>query len=136
MEREGCKTKVKMLKLVRKFNFRVPPTFYKDGKIDVVFERISGSFATAGPNSFKEKLVINLAASEKHLSAIGNPLSVKIYDASGRLIRQFNHLANSPFTKIIWDGTDENRKVVPGGIYFILLDGADIHLSRKIILIR
>ncbi len=29
--------------------FWIPPAYYQDGRIDVVFERISGNFATAGP---------------------------------------------------------------------------------------
>ncbi len=65
-----------------------------------------------------------------------SPATLKIYDASGRLIRSFNHVINSPFNEIVWDGTNDNGKELSAGIYFVVLENGKGHLTQKLILIR
>ncbi|MEO0189454.1 MAG: T9SS type A sorting domain-containing protein [candidate division WOR-3 bacterium] len=134
--------------------FWIPPAFYKDGKIDVVFERISGDFATAGSiyiyqYEYEEEateLASGPMAQESHtLNNIGlaifpNPFRDKlnirytISDAGqgfSLAIKIYDVSGglikqfNNPSEKIIWDGRDEyGRKVTPG-VYFLKVDNPD-----------
>ncbi|MEO0162314.1 MAG: T9SS type A sorting domain-containing protein [candidate division WOR-3 bacterium] len=141
--------------------FWVPTAFYQDGTIDVVFDRISGSFATAGPiyiyryeyeegegggpmaqeshtlnnpglaifpNPFRDKLNIRYTISDV---GQGFSLAIKIYDVTGRLIKQYNN----PSERIIWNGRDEyGRKVAPG-VYFLRIEntGSNQSYCQKIL---
>ncbi len=145
--------------------FWVPPAFYQDGIIDVVFDRISGSFATAGPiyiyqyeyeeesteltsgpmaqegkllsnaaitifpNPFRDKLSIRYQIQNN------TEIKLKLYDVSGRLVKQFNHLTNCPFNQIVWNGTDEYGRKVSPGVYFLRVENSDTKqtFSHKIV---
>ncbi len=63
-------------------------------------------------------------------------ISLKIYDATGRVVRQFNHPTNLPFNQVIWDGRDNDGKRLPGGIYFCELKVDEQRLTKKLILLR
>lgn len=74
------------------------------------------------PNPFSKLIFINFeqVKSEK---AKGKSYELKIYDATGKLIKVFSrttHYAVGP-TQITWDATDENGEPVSPGIYFICL---------------
>ena len=61
---------------------------------------------------------------------------LKIYDAVGRLITEFNDLANEPSNSIIWDGTDLLQRAVPSGIYYCILNIAGNNYTKKLILVK
>jgi hypothetical protein len=63
-------------------------------------------------------------------------ISLKIYDATGRLVRQFNHLTNYSFNQVVWDGTDDFGRRLPAGIYFIRLESDGFKETEKVILLR
>lgn len=68
---------------------------------------------------------------------IPNPkseISLKIYDASGRLVKTFP-LPTDYFLlpgSVEWDGTDNNRNSVPAGVYFIVLGDKNIPPVRVV----
>ncbi|NOR17596.1 T9SS type A sorting domain-containing protein [candidate division WOR-3 bacterium] len=64
--------------------------------------------------------------------------SLKIYDASGRLVKQFSLPSDYCLvpTVISWDGTDNLNRKVPNGIYFCQLVATDFVLTKQVILIR
>lgn len=132
--------------------FWIPPAFYEDGVIEVLLDRIKGDFAAIGPayiyqyeyeegegggpmarlslplnsgsitlfpNPFNEKLNIRYQITEN------NNVNLKIYDVTGRLVKQFNHLANQSFNQIVWNGEDENGRVIAQGIYFLQIENLD-----------
>jgi len=78
------------------------------------------------PNPFKEKLNIRYQTTDN------NNVNLKIYDVSGRLVRSFNHLANSPISQITWDSKDENGRAVAQGVYFVGVE----YLDTKEILVH
>ncbi len=85
----------------------------------------------ANPNPFTNKTNIsfNLSAAEK--------VSLKIYDASGKLVRTLvNGLMSSGDHNFIWNGTDEHSNKVEEGIYFYTLETPKHNYSRKLVLIR
>jgi hypothetical protein len=148
--------------------FWIPPAFYKDGMIEVLLDRIKGDFAAIGPiyiyryeyeegegaesggpmaqeshalkscaiaifpNPFKEKLNIRYQTTDN------NKVNLKIYDVTGRLVRSFNHLTNSPISQITWDSKNENGRVVAQGVYFVRIENltSGDTFCRKIIKVR
>jgi hypothetical protein len=77
------------------------------------------------PNPFRERAIINASVSGK----------LKIYDALGRLVREFPKEAAKP-GPLVWDGRDEHGRRLPGGVYFLRFEHGTGCETRKIILIR
>jgi len=65
---------------------------------------------------------------------------MKIYDATGRLVRDFaddlcNH--NKSVKSVYWDCRDKDGKSVPSGIYFVQLKVGDkFSQTKKLLLIK
>ncbi|UCG90974.1 MAG: hypothetical protein JSV97_07755 [candidate division WOR-3 bacterium] len=71
----------------------------------------------------------------------GNPeadVTLRIYDAAGRLVKSFNQLANtqSLINRVIWNGRDDIGRAVPAGIYFVFFETGDYKKVEKAIFIR
>jgi hypothetical protein len=142
----------------------IPPALYEDSVATVSFSRISGDFAAIGPiyiyryeydgggggpmsqqsqpmhntsitvfpNPFTENLNITYQITGQ------NGADLKIYDVTGRLVKQFDLASSTPSNHIIWDGVDDHGRTVPQGIYFLRIDNlksGDI-LCRKVLRIR
>jgi hypothetical protein len=60
-----------------------------------------------------------------------------IYDATGRLVRQFGVLefAGQP-VRLAWDGRDNTGKALPNGIYFVRLEAGNAVAIEKAVLLR
>jgi flagellar hook assembly protein FlgD len=80
-------------------------------------ENISTLIVT--PNPFKEETVI------RYKITGDLPLSVKIYDATGRLVKRFEILDRPLSDQITWDGCDDTKRHLPNGIYFLELKSAN-----------
>ncbi len=63
-------------------------------------------------------------------------IALKIFDASGRLVKAFNHLTVEPFNQITWSGTDQNGRQVPAGVYFIQLVVDKTKSVSKVVLLK
>ena len=59
-------------------------------------------------------------------------VNLKIYDASGRLVKEFDHLTG----QITWDCADESGKALPVGVYFVVLRRGLKTLHEKLIKIK
>lgn len=57
-------------------------------------------------------------------------ISLRIYNASGRLVKSFVHQ-----TEVLWKGDDELGNRVPAGIYFVRLDAGGFTQTEKVILL-
>jgi len=84
------------------------------------------------PNPFREKALIILP----ELDVPPQDISLKIYDVSGRLVKQFNHSTIQPFNRVFWDGTDDNGRKVAQGIYFCELAIPERTETIKIIYLK
>lgn len=82
------------------------------------------------PNPFSSTMVISyqLLGEEK--------VSLKIYDISGRCIRNLVNAIQYGYCEAMWDGRDEFGKMVPNGIYFYRLERDSSFDSGKVVLIR
>ncbi len=103
------------------------------------------------PNPFTTKLDIRYEISDmgyrtidKHISHIPYLPSVrlKIYDAAGRLVKQFNHLSanqrggNYQFNYVLWYGDDDLGRRLPAGVYFVRLDCPEGVLMQKVVKLK
>lgn len=62
--------------------------------------------------------------------------SLCVYDATGRCIKQFSHLTDQPFNRVVWCGTDDNGKRLPAGVYFVRAESKDFRAVEKLVLVR
>ncbi len=85
------------------------------------------------PNPFRNTTEISFG---KGHGAMG--MELKIYDVSGRMIKQFNYPTLGLSDQITWKGDDENGRTVSQGVYFLQvknLTSGDT-FCRKIIKVR
>lgn len=101
---------------------------------DVSSILLKGKTLSVLPNPFADvtKIYLNISA----LSAAGDDVVLKIYDVTGRLIKQFNNVTRDPFGQITWDGTDDNGQTLAGGVYFCELTAGEQRQIEKIIFIK
>jgi len=70
-------------------------------------------------------------------SAAGSSVSVRIYDAAGRLVRTLTDGPREAGDHAVrWDGTDGSGRELPDGVYFARLTGRSLDASRKLVLLR
>ncbi len=64
--------------------------------------------------------------------------ALKIYDATGRLVRNFSLPTAYSLvpTSISWDGTDQSGKELPAGVYFVKLESGDYSEIEKVVMLR
>lgn len=83
------------------------------------------------PNPFVSNTVIRLSL------AGSAEVSLKIYDISGRMVRSLMQgRKDSGRYEVLWDGRNEEREQVSGGIYFCRLTTRHLSQTAKIVLIR
>lgn len=82
--------------------------------------------AHTAPNPFSTTLNIVF---ENHAP----PISITIYDASGRLVRRYDRVANPHIT---WDARDHNGQAVPNGVYFLYIETGQQKITKKVLLVR
>jgi hypothetical protein len=115
-----------------KFTTDPPDTFYgiREYKNSVA----TGCRLDISPNPFSRITDIRYLISD---DGYQKP-ELKIYDISGRLVKSFqlptSHLLSSNL--VSWDGTDNVGNRVPAGIYFVRLQGIQLPLVEKVILVE
>ena len=83
------------------------------------------------PNPFNPSTTINYSIQES-----GNVI-IKIYDSLGKQIRILvNETKNSGEYRTIWDGRDDNGKVVSSGVYFYQIQVGQFIQAKKMIMLR
>jgi hypothetical protein len=79
-------------------------------------------------NPFRSSATINFTLSKS------GTVSIRIYDAGGRLVRRLaeGRAALGSHT-LSWDGRDDRRNLLPGGLYFCTLRSTDGVLAKKLV---
>jgi hypothetical protein len=62
-----------------------------------------------------------------------SPLSLRMCDSQGRLVRTFTVNRTSC---TVWDGTDDTGRALPSGTYFVMLDADCLHAAARLVLQR
>ena len=101
------------------------------------------------PNPFRQMTEIRYQVPDIQMQDVRNNLStslgtgmqdisLKIYDVSGRIVKVFNLTSGFllPASTVSWDGTDNDGKKVPSGVYFCKLTTGDYSTMKKLLLVR
>ena len=95
------------------------------------------------PNPFTKKTEIRYRIPDNGYQITDNSVvDLDIYDASGRLVRQFDHKTIGLSDYITWDGKDNAGERVCGGIYFLRLvvtpvrEAGNYSTTEKLLLIK
>ena len=79
------------------------------------------------PNPFRVRVDIRWQIADN------SGVNLKIYDATGRMVKDFKHVTNQ---QIFWNGTDDLNRNLPSGVYFLKFQAGDYSATEKLLLIR
>ncbi|MEO0075127.1 MAG: T9SS type A sorting domain-containing protein, partial [candidate division WOR-3 bacterium] len=120
----------------------VYPGWYFDdvmliGAVQGIEEQNPNQLIITTLNSVKPNPVVNGNARISFNIASPSKVSLKIYDASGRVVKTLvnNHLDKGSYT-LTWNGRDEMNREVAEGIYFYTLETDNSSTTKKLILTR
>jgi hypothetical protein len=82
------------------------------------------------PNPFRRNIEIRWRITDN------SNANLKIFDSTGRLVRQWDYPTIRPSDQIIWDGTDNKGNTLPNGVYFCNLNTGDTIYTRKMVLLK
>jgi hypothetical protein len=83
------------------------------------------------PNPF------NPATTIKYALAADGPVSLIVYDVTGRRVRELvNQRQRADAYKVVWDGTNDNGQNVASGMYFYRLAAGSFVQTRKMMLLK
>jgi len=85
------------------------------------------------PNPFSKMTNIRFSLEQSAKS-----IELKIYDATGRVIKDIPHLTLDALrpTQISWDGTNHANQRLPSGVYFLKFKAGDYEETKKLLLLR
>jgi len=101
--------------------FGIPPTGIKEYDQIINEQQITFSIA---PNPFRKLITLKLQIPRtKSQINSKSQIALKIYDVSGRLVKDFSRLTLDAqhSTLLSWDGMDDNNRRVAEGVYFVHL---------------
>jgi len=93
---------------------------------------MSGMMLKVYPNPSKGNLEIRYEIRNTNQSSV----TLKVFDATGRLIKSFNSLNDKTLNQVFWDTKDDVGRKVPSGVYFIRLETDELKQTEKVILLR
>jgi hypothetical protein len=89
------------------------------------------TLARCWPNPFNPATTIAFTLREK------GPVTLKIYDVSGRLVRTLvDETRDAGRYDVVWDGRNDGGRGVASGIYFCRMQTADFERSEKMVMLR
>ena len=67
-----------------------------------------------------------------------SPLTARVYDASGRLVRTLLHNAatGAGAHTLVWDGRDDHGRSVPAGVYTYRMATDQLRAQKRVVLLR
>jgi hypothetical protein len=103
---------------------------------ELVVEKPLAFNLQVNPNPFTDRTQIRFTIHDSRSTIENTALS--IYDASGRLVKSFNHESciMDHGSAISWDGTDQLNRRLPSGVYFVNLSTEKQSETRKVLLVR
>jgi len=84
------------------------------------------------PKPFSEKINIRYTIHDARCMIY----NIKIYDATGKLVRQWDYETMRLSDKIAWNGTDDAGLKLPAGVYFVQLCAGDYKQVEKVIFVK
>jgi len=96
----------------------------------VLSQPVSGVFLVS-PNPFTNLTRISFGNVQR-----AQGIELKIFDATGRLVKQWDYSTIGKSDCIPWDGRDNSGRKLPSGVYFLKLEAGDYSATEKLLLIR
>jgi PKD repeat protein len=87
----------------------------------------------AFPNPFNPS--VNLSLSKIEYSK-DSPVSLKIYNSRGQLVKTLADNIYTNRTEFVWDGLDNQRMPSASGVYFVRFTAGDTTASKKVMLLK
>lgn len=90
------------------------------------------------PNPFKNYTTIKFLI-PGHQRQAGCQISVKIFEATGRMIKSFNQQtieSSNDQTQVIWFGDDDSGRKLHSGVYFVQFEAGRFKKTEKAMLVR
>ncbi|UCG29703.1 MAG: T9SS type A sorting domain-containing protein [candidate division WOR-3 bacterium] len=112
-----------------KFTTNPPDTFTGVSEFSTRSE--PGNMLSISPNPFKQRANIRYQLTANRQAAL------KIYDVAGRVVQDLSaqlSVIGHP-SSVLWDGTDSLNRRVAEGIYFVVLRGDNVNITRKVVLV-
>jgi len=106
---------------------------YYAGTPTTVDGNLAGSdpIASNSPNPFQQATNISF------YSRVTGNVTLRVYDIAGRLVQTLWHEPSVPGNlSFMWDGRNEEGRLVPSGVYFYRLEIGDQVQTRRLTLIR
>jgi hypothetical protein len=68
----------------------------------------------------------------------GTNMGLTIYDVTGHLVKQICPMRNYDSTSVVfrWDGTDNDGRSLPAGVYFVQVNQGDLRETKKVLLLK
>ncbi len=63
-------------------------------------------------------------------------VTVRVFDASGRLVRKLDRGFSPGWNEVLWDGANDRGSAVPAGVYFYRLTVDGTRFTRRLVLVR
>ncbi len=83
------------------------------------------------PNPFSKQTTISFGTGQSP-----ERTDLSIYDATGRLVKSFRFTPYATRQTLIWDGRDDQNRLLPSGTYFAILQVNEYTEARKLLLLR
>jgi hypothetical protein len=93
----------------------------------------TSNILTITPNPFRDYTDIRYQLTDNSKN-----IELRIYDATGTLIKSFNHESSivNHVSAINWDGTDQINRQVGSGVYFVTLRAGVRIQTEKVLIVR
>ncbi len=149
------------------FNVTIPARLYeKDSRVEVVLKNVQGEFVpiadltvyqfepevkdeggiqTASILNVKDREIVSVTPNPTKTNVkiqfsdkIGTPKLLKIFDASGRLVKSFSQLSSDMANRLSvkWDCRDEGGRSVSPGVYLIRTEIGDQVFTKKLVIMK
>lgn len=109
-----------------KFTTDPPDTFPGVGEYGSI--QTSGEMFVIFPNPARSSVTLRCMGSARNVRT-------RVYDAAGRLVKQWDRVSMSSSDHISWDGTDLSGARVSPGVYFVTINCDALSVFRKIVLL-
>jgi hypothetical protein len=109
---------------------------YQVGIAEAFVDEVQRIGLSVSPNPFRAQTTIEYSIEDP--GHRGKDLTLRVYDATGRLVRHFSVASRVKRHRsaLTWYGDDNVGRRLPGGVYFIEFTTGDYSTTEKLLLIR
>lgn len=92
------------------------------------------TYLQISPNPFTHRTQIGFTIQDSGYTI--DEMTLKIYDAAGRLVKSFRITPYALRNTLSWDGRDDQNRMLSSGVYFLKFETDDYSATEKLLFIR